>query len=225
MKLTILYDNETRREDLIPGWGFSCLIETDEKTILFDTGWQGSLLIENMKALGHTPTDIDAVVISHEHWDHAGGLPRILNQGCDLDVYVPGSFSSRLKEEIARQATVHSVTDPCEITAGVYTTGELQSTYRRAAVGEQSLVCETENGLLVVTGCSHPGLAAILDKACERGAVWGVLGGFHGFADLGGLEGLSFIGPAHCTQEKQAIHERFSKTAHPMGCGYEEAFP
>lgn len=225
MKLSILYDNETRREDLTPAWGFSCLIETGGKNILFDTGWQGSLLVKNMQTLGYAMRDVDAVVISHSHWDHIGGLPCVLNQGEDLDVYVPGSISAELKKEICHQASLHNVANASEIASGVWTTGEIPTTYKGASLGEQSLVIETENGLLVVTGCSHPGLSTILDKAEERGDLWGVLGGFHGFSDLDRLEGLSFIGPAHCTQEKKAIRERYPKTSRPMGCGYEEAFP
>jgi len=71
-QITIVYDNEANAS-LKSGWGFSCLIETEEK-ILFDTGDSGEKLIYNLRQLNIQPESIDAVVISHNHWDHTGGL-------------------------------------------------------------------------------------------------------------------------------------------------------
>lgn len=71
MKLMVLYDNTSRIQRLQFGWGFSCLV--DER-ILFDTGENGQSLLENMNTLHVDISKIDAVVISHEHWDHTGGL-------------------------------------------------------------------------------------------------------------------------------------------------------
>ena len=72
MKITIVYDNNAQ-EGLKCGWGFSCLIETGTNNILFDTGWDGHLLLENMEKLGIDPQIIDTLVLSHQHWDHIGG--------------------------------------------------------------------------------------------------------------------------------------------------------
>ena len=99
MKLKILYDNKAR-ECFKPAWGFSCLVEADEK-ILFDTGWDGNLLLYNMRRFDINPGDIDKVVISHDHWDHAGGLSYILNEIGNVEVFVLKSFSMRLKREKA----------------------------------------------------------------------------------------------------------------------------
>ena len=74
IKLTILYDNKLLKEDLECDWGFSCLIEGAEKTILFDTGTKGSILMSNLKKMNISPEIVDVVVISHDHFDHAGGL-------------------------------------------------------------------------------------------------------------------------------------------------------
>ena len=76
MKITIVYDNQAD-EGLKPGWGFSCLIETKEK-ILFDTGDSGENLIYNLRQLNIQPESVVAVVISHNHWDHTGGLKEFL---------------------------------------------------------------------------------------------------------------------------------------------------
>ena len=76
MKLTILYDNTIFKvkKGFKSDWGFSCLIETGNKNILFDTGANPQILHNNMKILNVNPSSIDKIIISHEHWDHNGGL-------------------------------------------------------------------------------------------------------------------------------------------------------
>jgi len=92
MKITILYDNTVFKEGLQPDWGFSCLIKAHNRTILFDTGSNGSILLENMKKLKIQPSSIDDVFISHAHFDHIGGLSAFLNKNNQVNVYVPVSF-------------------------------------------------------------------------------------------------------------------------------------
>lgn len=76
VKITILYDN-----NCLPGfkasWGFSCLIETKENSIIFDTGWDGNILLHNLALAQVKLEEIDMVVLSHSHWDHTGGLTHI----------------------------------------------------------------------------------------------------------------------------------------------------
>jgi len=76
MKLTIVYDNEVYKKDagLKSDWGFSCLIETENEDILFDTGAKGKILLNNMEKLDVEPEKISKIIISHEYWDHYGGL-------------------------------------------------------------------------------------------------------------------------------------------------------
>jgi len=76
MRITIVYDNEAC-PGLKSDWGFSCLVEAGER-ILFDTGPTGEELIFNMERLGIKAQSISKVVISHNHWDHAGGLEKLL---------------------------------------------------------------------------------------------------------------------------------------------------
>ena len=101
MRLKILYDNESE-EGFISGWGFSCLIETGKRTILFDTGWDGNILLHNMDKLGVIREEIDTIVISHEHWDHLGGLTYLLHP--EVDVYEAATViktSHLLEREVA----------------------------------------------------------------------------------------------------------------------------
>ncbi|MEW5937275.1 MAG: MBL fold metallo-hydrolase [Candidatus Thermoplasmatota archaeon] len=212
MRLTILYDNEAK-EGFRSGWGFSCLVEYNDKKILFDTGWDGDVLLHNMEKSGIAKEEIEAIVLSHHHWDHIGGLPLVLHS--NVDVYLPKSFSKRLKHEISHRARLHEVEQADEIIRGVYTTGELGDSIR-----EQALVLEGEEGLIVITGCAHPGLDIVLEAVRKFGEVSGAIGGFHSFDRLAQLDSLSLIAPCHCTAQKEAIRKRFPEKVMPCEAGH-----
>ena len=93
--LKIIYDNNAKAP-LESSWGFSALLEIDGKRILFDTGWDGDILLRNMERLG-IELEFDIICISHIDWDHSGGLPRLLevmpNPG-DVDVFLPIGYST-----------------------------------------------------------------------------------------------------------------------------------
>ncbi|MBN2014961.1 MAG: MBL fold metallo-hydrolase [Candidatus Altiarchaeota archaeon] len=167
MRFKILYDNEAK--DLKAAWGFSCLIE--DKNILFDTGGDAKILEHNMKRLNIDPKKIDTLVISHEHWDHIGGIPYILGKNPGLRVYILESFSDALKSKIRENAKLIEVSEPEEIEEGIITTGELGP-----GIKEQSLIVEDT----VITGCAHPGIVEIIKKAKELvDEISLVFGGFH----------------------------------------------
>ena len=208
MKITIVYDNEVKQSGLIADWGFSCLIEAqDTPKILFDTGTSGSILLHNMNKLGIAPSSIGIVVISHPHWDHFGGLQDILEASKDAELYLPQSFMGGIS---ARKIT--RIKQPVEIRHNIFSTGELGGV-------EQSLVVSSDKGLIVVVGCSHPGVGSILDAASRFGKVYGIVGGFHGFHDLDRLNPLSLICPCHCTQYKSEIKHLFPDRCLDCGAG------
>ncbi len=92
MKVTIIYDNIAFRNDLQADWGFSALVEAKGKRFLFDTGGSGSILLSNMNKLEISPKEIDAVFLSHAHFDHIGGLSGFLDQNNEVKVWIPLSF-------------------------------------------------------------------------------------------------------------------------------------
>lgn len=201
MKLKIVYDNEAK-PGFEKGWGFSCIIELEDEKILFDTGWDGNVLLSNMRKFGIKPEEINRIVISHAHWDHLGGLPHVRRQG--VEVYVPHSFSKRLRDELASRFDLHEVKGAQKICEGVWTTGELKD-----GMEEQSLVLKTKKGLVVLVGCSHPGLRKIFSAASKFGKISGVVGGMHGFKEYTLLKKLDLVVPTHCTVNKRTIAELF----------------
>ena len=225
MKFTIVYDNETLDPNLVSAWGFACLVGDD---LLFDTGGDADRLLYNMAAMGIDPLKIKAVVLSHAHGDHTGGLGGLLNTGVRPTVYVLRSFPGQFKESVRAITALVEVGGPVEIRPGIHTTG---------AVGthpvEQALAVETASGLIVVTGCAHPGVVTLVRQARESvgGEVALVMGGFH----LGGVGrgqinriiadfrdlGVRQVAPCHCTgdQATRAFAEAYGDDFIRVGVG------
>ena len=210
MKITIIYDNCLEKRGLRTGWGFSSLIEVGNvPPLLFDTGADGATLLYNMKELGIDPKRIGKIVISHGHGDHIGGLFDLLEINKHAEIYVPASVVTKLPGR-----KVIMVGQSLQISEDIFSTGELQGI-------EQSLAIKTGKGILVVAGCSHPGVGAILAAASCHGKVYGIIGGLHGFHDFDRLDGLSLICPCHCTQYKSELSSLFPKQYVACGAGLE----
>jgi len=181
-----------------------------EKTILFDTGCDGTLLLENLAKLQIDPGQIEVVVLSHVHKDHTGGLTGLLQANPPVQVYLPVAFPARFKDAVRGYgATVVEIDGPQEICRDVYTTGALG---RR--VKEQALVIRTQRGLVVLTGCAHPGIVPILKKVrrLHKEDILLVMGGFHlEWVTRGKVEaiitafrnhGVRYVAPTHCSSDK-----------------------
>jgi 7,8-dihydropterin-6-yl-methyl-4-(beta-D-ribofuranosyl)aminobenzene 5'-phosphate synthase len=210
MKISIVYDN-TALEGLKADWGFSCLVE-GEQTILFDTGAHSDILLANMQTMGIDPASIPEVFISHDHWDHRDGLPGLLQFNPDLKIYLPHDFKSRYTQN----ATI--LKDPGHIHDHFYTTGILKRI-------EQSLIIPTDKGLVVIVGCSHPGLGLILEKVQEVGKdignthIHAVIGGLHGFNQFEILKDVDRVCPTHCTQHIDKIKSLYPEKYLAGGAG------
>lgn len=211
MKIMIAYDNEALKKGLMKGWGFSSLIGDD---ILFDTGGDGVALLHNLKELDINPGDIKAVVLSHGHGDHTGGLLDLLEKNQNLSVYVLPSFYTALKNQIPAKTKLVEVREPMQIREDVFTTGGLGT-----RIKEQSLICLDRRGVFIITGCSHSGVDNIMNAASKFGEVYGIVGGFHGFSDFDILKGVKLISPCHCTSYKRELARAFPKKYVRCGVG------
>ena len=213
VSFTVVYDNNPHDPRLRTAWGFACLVRCEAQTVLFDTGGDGSILLQNLASLALDYREIDAVVLSHAHSDHTGGLGALLDAfpaaAARPTVYVPAAFPGSFKRGVRSRTRLVEVTGPREIAGGIHTTGEVG-----AGLVEQALVVETREGTVVVTGCAHPGVVEMVRRAREQleGPVAWVVGGFH----LGGapeariagiiqeLRGLGVrkVAPCHCTGDR-----------------------
>jgi len=174
---TILYNNYANVPGTIADWGFSCLVEGGEQTILFDTGAQGDILMQNVRKLNVDLSKVNIIVLSHNHADHTGGLDSVLAIQPDARVFIPHSFP----HDFARQhklsdSSVQRIKDSRQICANVFTTGEMGS-----SIKEHSLVFHTGEGQVILTGCSHQGIIKIVHKTQELDPqpIYMVLGGMH----------------------------------------------
>ena len=229
IRFTILYDNYLHKEGTKSDWGFSCLIEGTEKTILFDTGTQPEILMHNVGVLGVDLKKVDQIVISHNHDDHTGGLSAILEKNPNVTVFFPVSFPAEFGRRVeGLKAKPQSVDKPVEICQDVYLTGEMGD-----EIKEQSLIIDTAKGLITVTGCSHQGILNILKRAKEilDKPIYLVFGGFHlgNKSDaemqeiLAGFRKLKVekCGATHCTGDAQIamFKKAFGENYVPMGTG------
>jgi len=228
-KITILYDNYVYKTGCTSDWGFSCLIEFNGKTILFDTGAREKIFFHNVDKLGVDLSRVDMVVISHNHGDHTGSLMGFLKKNNKVRVYMPYSTSSGFLEKIRNTgAQVLNEKDPVDMGNGYYLTGELGK-----EIGEQSLILDTPKGLVVVTGCSHPGIVDIVKRAKEIGEkdIYLVVGGFHLMRhsesavkeivqELRRL-GVQKVSPTHCTGDSaiQLFKEAYGNDYVAAGVG------
>ena len=214
LTLTEVYNNIPYRRDLIPDWGFSCYIH--EAGLLFDTGAKGSVLLANMQELGISPADVRHLVLSHDHWDHTGGIQAILAANSSIEVFAHDGFSEETLELI-REYTAPMIVDTwTDILSGIAVTGPLENDVR-----EQSLVVTVPGGLLIVTGCAHPHISRIIDRVSREGPVWGLIGGLHTVTaeDIDALAGVAYISASHCTDKIREIEERYPETFRPGGAG------
>ena len=203
-------------------WGFSALIEADGHRVLLDTGARPDTVLQNARDLKIDLSDVKEVILTHNHWDHVGGLMTLRREMMKRNpsalsvVHVArGIFYSRpaqageenqmiaLKKEYeATGGKFIEHEEAAEIFPGAWLTGPVPRKYPehnwsstgkvQTSAGlvedtipeDQSLVLNTPEGLVVVTGCGHAGIINILTFAREQfpnQPVQAVVGGLHLF--------------------------------------------
>ena len=202
MNIKILYDNNAQA-GYISGWGFSSLINNET---LFDTGKDADSLLKNMQKFGIDLSAIKHVILSHKDADHIGGI-AVLKHCKNINVYTPEQGAHALRKTIRDlkiPASVCEISTEMEINSGMFVTACLGTTKK-----EISLAVKTSKGLILVTGCAHPGLDSIINKAGDLGNIRGVIGGFHNFDKLNALRGMEIIVPCHCTKMANEIKSQY----------------
>lgn len=204
--ITVVYDNREANPSLKADWGFSAWINFQDTTLLFDTGTKGRILMRNLRSLDLDSAEIEQVFLSHAHDDHTGGLRRLLRGGVRPIVNLHPSFPARFKRRIGRKTEVREVAPGQAICEHFYTTGEMHN-----RIEEHSLVIKTSLGLILVTGCAHPGIVKIIRRATELfdEKVCFAMGGFHlrskNEAEIAAILsqfrslGVEKVAPSHCS--------------------------
>jgi 7,8-dihydropterin-6-yl-methyl-4-(beta-D-ribofuranosyl)aminobenzene 5'-phosphate synthase len=144
-KITVLVENTAGGRGLLGEHGLAFWIELGGKRILFDTG-QGHVLLNNARRLGVRLNRIDAIALSHGHYDHTGGLGDVLRNSRATTVYLhPAALKAKyarnpdgsardvgmpdLDEQTIRDmAEMVLVTEPTEIAPGLHLTGPVGRT-------------------------------------------------------------------------------------------------
>lgn len=212
VRITTVVDNDVWMKGLSSSWGLSFHVETFKKnkkqhTILMDVSGSFRTFHENARKLNLDLTAVEAVFISHWHGDHCGALGQVLPLiKHEVPVYVPSTDTLGMREIKNTGGNPIVCSQPIEFMEGLMSTGEIP-----ISVSEHSLIINVEaKGLVVLVGCSHPGIINILKRAkqvSDVDKVHGVMGGFHISGTNVGLKVGEFLkelnvemaSPCHCT--------------------------
>ena len=229
LRITVVYSNVTHTLGLTAAGGFAAVIDDGTHAVLFDTGTDGPTLLANMMRLGIDPDSISAVVLSHIHKDHTGGLDAFLMRRPNVAVYMPPSFPAAFRRSVERRgARVEIVSKAQCLVSNLYSTGEMGD-----GVKEQALIADTSKGLVVITGCAHPGIVHMV-RAVRNFLgkdIYLLMGGWHlldryavqNRAIVAALRqfGVHKVAPSHCTGEGviALIRKSWANDLIEGGCG------
>ena len=197
VRMIILNDN-VGSVGLLNDWGWSIYIEAHDQRALFDADTSPSIIEHNSRILGIDLEKLDFAVLSHHHGDHYGGFSAIAEKHPDLPIYIPPGDTGWLQGLRLRPIIVDK---PIRIKQGFWLSGPLEAW---SGFYEQALGIEMDDWLVVVVGCSHPGvdvLAERLHRITSRPILL-VIGGFHSPTreQLDKLAKISkYICPTHCS--------------------------
>lgn len=245
---TLLENNLSRNRALTAEHGLSFLVETGGKKILFDCS-AGKAARKNAEKMHVSLKDVEYVILSHSHYDHAGGYPDMATHGVRAPLVTgPRFFEEKYardgekytylgcgfgQEFLEKKGIRHLVCEGMlKLFEGCYVAGGFERKYafekpparfvRQTAAGmveddfpdEVCLVIEDPKGLIIIVGCSHPGILNMIEGVRERfeKPVYAVFGGSHLVeADEGRLAetmkilgdmGIAMAGFNHCTGDK-----------------------
>lgn len=205
MKIYILTDNAPSTSTAAEH-GLSYLVEHDGRRILFDTG-QSDLFLVNASKMGVEISNVDAIVLSHGHYDHGNGLKflkggrLVCHPGCFVKRYSKrGSRYIGLKNTLSEISDKYELTtsiEPYQISQKIIFLGEIprNSSFESKQTGfiyedgkpdyiidDSAIALILKEGIFVVTGCGHAGIVNTMEHAKRVSGVdriYGIIGGFH----------------------------------------------
>lgn len=207
---TVLYDAFGKTPGIQKDWGYSAFIEYAGKRILFDTGNNSDILAENARAKGIDLSKLDFVVMSHRHGDHMGGLAHLLKVNPTVKIYAPRKDSAytaptcqapfivripRFHRNSATMTAFHrklcdwgrpgpartfNWSTNTEIVPDIHLIALVSDKPGTLELRELSLAINTPEGMVIIVGCSHPGIDKIVAAASAINPRIDVIaGGFH----------------------------------------------
>lgn len=230
LEIQVVYDNTSAKAGMEGDWGFAAVVTLRGRRVLFDSGTKPELFLANLRKLRIDPGSITHAIISHQHGDHINGIYRLFPLNPSMEVYFLDNFPDEAFEQAeAVGMKPRRVRGQVEIMPGIYSTGMVDG-----RVPEQALVVETSKGLVMLVGCSHPGVVKLVETAQrQRGAdtVRLVLGGYHMSqqtesairAQVARLKELNVVSvvPAHCTGDlaQKLFREAYGEEYDTGGAG------
>lgn len=221
MEIKLIANGSSKWERLIHRWGVSFLIGED---VLFDTFGDPGVFLNNIHRFNIDITKIKHIIISHDDWDHISGLWYLVHDRKDITIYICPGFREDIKERMKPFGVrLVEVADSSLLKEDIYSTGQLCSESEGRLIYEQSLIAKTAKGLVIITGCAHPGIISIVDNIRKKfnENIHFLIGGLH-LKDktiaqieevISSLKSYSIdkIAPLHCTGE---IAQRLFKEAY-----------
>jgi 7,8-dihydropterin-6-yl-methyl-4-(beta-D-ribofuranosyl)aminobenzene 5'-phosphate synthase len=182
MQIKTVATSWTKWDRFIRRWGVSFLIDND---ILFDVFGKPSYLQKQIMEQSIDVSKIKYIVLSHKDWDHVSGLWNILPK-CSakeaVNVYICCDFEEEFKQKIkSYNVNLVETKGVLEIRKDVFIISGLTGIVKDKLIHEQFLVLKTNKGLVMITGCAHPGIENIVKwvKNCFNNDLYMIVGGFH----------------------------------------------
>jgi 7,8-dihydropterin-6-yl-methyl-4-(beta-D-ribofuranosyl)aminobenzene 5'-phosphate synthase len=171
------------KAELAEKGGLSLFVKFDGEIILFDTGDESGPLLKNLEELGLDAAQIDAVAISHSQSERVDGelLELLSATEGKPKTFVPAQAIEAILQQNP-DANVVAVAKPTRVLPDAWIVGPMQLETEGGASVEQALVLDQPDGLVVIVGCSFPGVASVVQQVKE---VFGfrriklLVGGFH----------------------------------------------